>query len=110
MADGLAQEIGGADAHGLDHQAGRGRAGNDDDRQGPAAVAELAQHLKAIAPGEHDVQQHGGDGHAHGEAVQGFLAVRDGFDAIAFATQGHLEVAANLRIVLGHQNQPFFFL
>ena len=110
VSDGLAQEVAGSDAHGLDHQAGRGRAGNDDDRQAPSAAAQLAQHLKAIAPGKHDVQQHGGDGHAHGKAVQSFLAIRDGFDAIALAAQGHLEVAADFRIVRGHQNEPVFFL
>jgi hypothetical protein len=101
--EGLAQEVRGAQAHGLHDVARLPVTGEHHHGHVRQALLEPAQGLDPVDPGQHDVQRDD-VGARHLEVCQRLLRVRHGKDLVALAGDECLHVVAHARIVVDHEH------
>ena len=99
----LGEVVVGPAAHGLDRRPRRPERGDHDHGQIGEPLAQLGQDFQAIAVGHLHVKEHG-VGPVLGDGRERRQAVADLDDAVSFGAEEPAEVAADGRVVVGHEH------
>jgi hypothetical protein len=104
VVPGLLDEVGGAGLHRIHGVFHRAVGGDHDDRQFGIALANVVQHLNAIALRQSKIQQYQIVG-TFGDARQALFAVIGGFHRVAFKLQQSLQRLANGSFVVDDEHR-----
>jgi hypothetical protein len=105
--EGLAQEVGGPAAHGLDDGARLSVSREHDHGHVRHALLQLTQRLETVDARQHDVERdHVGTRLV--ERLECLLSVADAVHVVPMASRERLEVLADARVVVDHQDSERF--